>query len=97
MELNDDTHFAMVLALSKFMVLYKDDNAKAHIEEDMWLHSYDPAANISTNELAFTVIFACLDAVVLETQGGRSATRRSLRVSSMTTCWPSCLRTSSSW
>jgi len=66
--LNDDTHFAIVLALSKFMALYKDDNAKVHIEEDMRLLNYYPAANISTNELAFTVIFACSDVVVLETQ-----------------------------
>jgi len=68
MELNDDTHFAIILALSKFMALYKDDNTKARIEEDMQLLTYDPAANISTNELAFTVIFARSDAVALETQ-----------------------------
>ena len=34
----------------------------------MRLLNYYPAANISTNELAFTVIFACSDVVVLETQ-----------------------------
>jgi len=68
MELNDDTHFAIILALSKFMALYKDDNTKARIEEDMQLLTYDPAANISTNELTFTVIFARSDAVALETQ-----------------------------
>ena len=56
MELNDNTHFAIVMALSKFMVLYKDDNAKAHIEEDMRLFTYDQTANISSNELVFTAI-----------------------------------------
>jgi len=34
----------------------------------MQLLTYDPAANISTNELAFTAIFARSDAVTLETQ-----------------------------
>ena len=53
----DPTHFNIIVVLSKFLALYKDDYAKERMRLDLKMFVWDESKNTLTNELALHHLF----------------------------------------
>jgi len=65
---DDPTHFNIIVALSKFLALYKDDYAKERMRLDLKMFVWDESKNTLTNELALHHLFEKLASIALQTQ-----------------------------